>query len=99
LRKKDRYKRELAEPPKKCPPEIAGIDEAEIKRHKEDGKCPQFAWPSDRKGSHRFKDCRRPIKLDKGTARFAKAKCYQGRLQEEASDSEISSENSSVDSL
>jgi hypothetical protein len=34
LRKKDRYKRKLAEPPKNGLPETAGIDEAEIKRRK-----------------------------------------------------------------
>jgi hypothetical protein len=99
LRKRDRYKRKLAEPPKKGLPETAGIDEAEIKRRKGNGECLRCAWPSDRKGTHRVKDCRRPIKLNKGTASFAKAKSYQGRLQEEASDAEISSENSSDDSL
>ena len=99
FRKKDRYKRKLAEPPKKGFPETAGVDEAEIKRRKENGECPWCAWPSHRKGTHRVKDCRRPIKLNKGTASFAKAKSYQGGLQEEASDSEISLENSSDDSL
>jgi hypothetical protein len=99
LRKKDRYKRMLAEPPKKGLPETGGIDEAEIKRRKENGECLRCAWPSDRKGTHRVKDCRRLIKLNKGTASFAKTKSYQGRLQEEASDAEISLENSSDDSL
>jgi hypothetical protein len=35
------------------------------------------AWPADRKGKHNTKDCYRPIKLDKGTADFPKAKAYQ----------------------
>jgi len=35
------------------------------------------AWPSDRKGSHRVKDCIWQIKLDKGIASFPKAKEYQ----------------------
>jgi hypothetical protein len=95
LRKKDRYKTKLAEPPKKGFPDTAGINEAEIKRRKENDKCLRCAWPSDRKGAHRVKDCKRPITLDKGTASFAKAKSYQGRLPEEASEAEISSENSS----
>jgi hypothetical protein len=98
LRRKDRYKRKLAEPPKKGLPETAGIDEAEIKRRNENGEWLRCAWPSDRKGSHRVKDCRRPIKLNKGTASFAKAKSYQGCFQEEACDAEISLENSSDDS-
>jgi hypothetical protein len=95
LRKKDRYKRKLAEPPKKGLPETAGIDEAEIKRRKEKGECLRCVWPSDRKGTHRVKDCRPPIKLNTGTASFARAKSYQGCLQEEASDVEISSDTSS----
>jgi hypothetical protein len=35
------------------------------------------AWPADRKGKHNTKDCYRPIKLDRGTADFPKAKAYQ----------------------
>jgi hypothetical protein len=72
---------------------------AEITRRRENDECLRCAWPSDRKGSHRVQDCRHPIKLNIGTASFAKAKSYQGGLQEEASDSEISSENSSDNSL
>jgi hypothetical protein len=88
-----------AELPKKGRPETAGVDEAENKRCKESGECLRCAWPSDRKGSHQVKDCRHPIKLNKGTASFAKAKSYQGPLQKEASAAEISSESSSDDSL
>jgi len=54
-----------------------GIDSSEISRRKAAGECLRCAWPSDRKGTHRVKDCKRPIKLDKGTAAFPKAKEYQ----------------------
>jgi hypothetical protein len=80
LRKKDRYERKLAEPPKKGLPDTAGINEAEIKRCMENDECLWCAWPSDRNGAHRVKDCKPPIELDKGTASFAKAKSYQRKL-------------------
>jgi hypothetical protein len=99
LRKNDRYKRKLPEQPKESLSRTAGIDKAEIKRRKENDECLRCAWPSNRKGFHRVKDCRRPIKLNKETANFAKVKTYQGGLQEEASNAEISSESSSDDSL
>jgi len=54
-----------------------GIDSLELSRRKAAGECLRCAWPSDRKGTHRVKDCLRPIKLDKGTAAFPKAKEYQ----------------------
>jgi hypothetical protein len=97
LRKKDRYKRKLVKIPRKDRPELAGIDEAEIRRRGNSDECLRCAWPYNRKGSHRYSDCRRPIKLDQGTASFAKK--YQGRLQEEVSEIEISSEESSDESL
>jgi hypothetical protein len=34
-----------------------GIQEGEIDRRKVEGECLRCAWPSDRKGSHRVKDC------------------------------------------
>jgi len=34
-------------------------------------------WPADRRGNHKTKDCYRPLKLNKGTADFPKAKAYQ----------------------
>jgi hypothetical protein len=83
-----------------------GIDEADIQRRKGEGECLRCAWPSDRKGFHRVKDCIRPIKLDKGTANFPKAKeyqrikqCHQQPTVEEVSTEESSSEKSSDDSL
>jgi hypothetical protein len=54
--------------------DIQGIEEEEIRRRRLVGECLRCAWPSDRKGSHRYKDCRRPIKLDKGTAIHLKEK-------------------------
>jgi hypothetical protein len=57
--------------------DLEGIDRSEIDRRKSAGECLRCAWPSDRKGAHRVKDCRRAIKTDKGTADFPKAKEYQ----------------------
>jgi len=45
-----------------------GIDPSEFARRKAAGECFRCVWPSDRKGSHRVKDCSREIKLDMGTA-------------------------------
>jgi hypothetical protein len=55
-------------------PETQGIPIAEVNRRKEEGECLHCAWPYGRKGSHRVKDCRRPIKLDRGTAILSKEK-------------------------
>ena len=78
-----------------------GIDSSELSRRRAAGECLRCAWPSDRKGAHRVADCRRPIKLDKGTAALPKAKDYQkmrvAGMQLE-SDSEESEDSSSDDS-
>jgi hypothetical protein len=83
-----------------------GIEASEIEHRKSPGECLRCAWPSDRKGNHRVKDCMRPIKLDKGTANYPKAKEYQKMKiagieldseEEDCSDSE-SSESSDDDS-
>jgi hypothetical protein len=83
-----------------------GINEAEIQTRKGKGECLRRAWPVDRKGTHRGKDCIRPIKLDTGTADYPKAKEYQKIKQlnqqpsvEEVSTEASSSEESSDDSL
>jgi hypothetical protein len=55
----------------------ARIDAMEIEQRKPAGECLRCAWPSDRKGSHRVKDCIRTIELDKGTASYPNAKEYQ----------------------
>jgi hypothetical protein len=53
-----------------------GIEEAEIQRRKRAAEFLHCAWPADRKGAHRVKDCHRPIKLDKGTACYPRGKKY-----------------------
>jgi hypothetical protein len=85
---------------------LIGIDKAEILRRREAGECLCCACPAEKKRSHRVKDCRCPIKLDKGTANNSKWKEYQ-KLREQpkqqelvkASSEEISSEGSSSDEL
>jgi hypothetical protein len=110
LRKKDRSirKREarLVNQPEEIKPKLAGIDQAEISRRKAAGECLRCAWPSDTKGTHRVKNCIRPIKLDKGTANSPKAKEQQKAKQTaqeipvKEESSELSScEESSDDSL
>jgi hypothetical protein len=80
-----------------------GIGASEIERHKSVGERLRCAWPSDRKGSHRVKDCIRPIKLDKGTASYPKAKEYQKmkiagiKLPSEAEESSEESDSSDSD--
>ena len=59
------------------------------------------AGPSDSKGSHRVKDCKRPNNFDNVTASYPNAKEYQktkiaGR-QMDSSDSESDSEDDSED--
>jgi len=54
-----------------------GINLKEISRRKAAGECLHCAWPSYRKGSHRVMDCKRKIKLDKGTALFPRNKDHQ----------------------
>jgi len=83
-----------------------GIDEAEIQKRKSEGEFLRCAWPADRKGTHKVKDCIRSIKLKRGTASYPKAKEYQkikqARIQpsiEEDSSGIWSSEESSDDSL
>jgi hypothetical protein len=41
------------------------IEKEEITRRKSAGEYLHCTWPSDRKGTHRVKDCIRPIKSDK----------------------------------
>jgi len=77
----------------------AGLDKAEIQRRKVKGECLRCAWPSDRKGAHRVKDCIRPIKLEEGIAGHPKGKEYQRSMQvhQEPLAEEDSSENTSSD--
>jgi hypothetical protein len=76
-----------------------GIKQDEIERRKCAGECVRCAWPSERKGSHRVKDCIRPVKLDKGTASYPTAKAYQRQKHPEdsSSNSEDPSTNTDTD--
>lgn len=70
--KKDQCKK-MDQPDRKTYKETKGIDSAEVERSNAAGECLRCAWPSDRKGSHRVKDCKRPIKLHQGTASYPKS--------------------------
>jgi len=54
-----------------------GIPQDELDRRKKSRECMRCGWPADRKGNHKTMDCYRPVKTDKGTANFPKAKEYQ----------------------
>ena len=99
-KRSDRKKFKQDKKPKQDNTQTAGIESSEIQRRKTAGECLRCDWPLDRKCSHRVAECRRPIKLDKGTAAFPKAKDYQkmkvAGMQIE-SDSEDSSSSSSED--
>jgi hypothetical protein len=110
LRKKDRHLRERdSSKPKTLISKnkrTEGIQLSEINRRRSSGECLRCAWPSDRKGFHQVANCRRPIKLDKGTAIFPKAKDYlkatqapQQNPDEEGTSESSSFEESSDDSL
>jgi len=66
-----------------------GISSSEVESRRVAGECLRCAWPSDRTGSRRVKDCVRQIKLDKGTAIYPKAKRFEKII---ISDPDISSE-------
>jgi hypothetical protein len=53
-----------------------GISDTEISRRKSAGECLRCAWPVERKGHHRVKNCVRPIKQTSGTASHPKEKKY-----------------------
>jgi hypothetical protein len=71
---------------------LEGISEKELARRRKDKECLKCAWPSDRKGKHFSRDCRRPIKTDEGTASFPKAKEYQ-KMRIGATELEIGEED------
>jgi hypothetical protein len=56
---------------------VEGIEAAKIQRRKTFGECLRCAWPAGRNVTPQLKDCFRPIKLDKGTARRPKNQGYQ----------------------
>jgi len=73
-----KFEKDRSEPkPRKDYAKTEGIEPSKIDRRKAAGECLRCAWPSDRKGNHRVKDCIRPMRLDKGTASYPKAKDYQ----------------------
>jgi len=72
--------------------EIEGICDKEIRGRRSEGECLRCAWPSNGKGAHHAKDCRRSVKLDKGTASFPTYKKHQHPVQESSSE-EGSSDN------
>jgi len=73
----DRKKFKQDKRPRRDNSQTEGIESAELQWRRSAGECLRCAWPSDKKGSHRVADCKRQIKLDKGTAAFPKSKDYQ----------------------
>jgi len=82
---------------------LVGIDKEEIIRRRKARECLSCAWPANRKGNHRYQDCYRPVKLDKGTAYFSKRGKYPDQRNQhesvKASSVESSSASSSSDEL
>jgi hypothetical protein len=73
-----------------------GIEAAEVEIRKAAGECLRCAWPADRKGTHRVKDCVRLIKLDNGSAGYPKTTMYlQLSVETQDSGQDISEEDSS----
>jgi len=56
LRSTQRISKDVATNKDSC--KIEGIEVSEIRRRKAADDCLRCAWPSDRKGNHRVKDCR-----------------------------------------
>jgi len=77
LKKAKRICKDVATNKRKDYSKTEGIDDSESSRRKAVNECWCCAWPFDRKGNHRVKDCVRWIKLDKGTAIFPKDRNYQ----------------------
>jgi hypothetical protein len=74
---REKFKRDQSErKSKKDYVKTEAIERSDIDRRKAAGERLRCSWPADRKGSLRVKDCIRPIKLDKGTASYPKAKEY-----------------------
>jgi hypothetical protein len=98
LVKHDRYQKKSRQDNSKT----KGIEDSEIERRNSARECLRCTWPADRKRNHRVKDCIRPIKLDKGTASYPKAKEYQkmkidGLESDSEEDSSYSEDNESSD--
>jgi len=65
LKRKNRSRQRVARDDKES--KVVGIDKDELRRRKSAGECLRCAWPIDKKGGHRVADCRRPIRLERGT--------------------------------
>jgi len=65
--------------PKRDNSQTEGIDSSELQRRRSAGECLRCAWPSDRKGTHRVADCKRPIKLDQGKAKDQLSQTRSGK--------------------
>jgi len=61
-----------------------GIEESEIGRRKSSGVSLRCAWPSEKYGTHRVKDCISPIKLDEGTANCPKVKPLEKKINSDS---------------
>jgi hypothetical protein len=68
-----------------------GISVVENTRRKAAGECLRCAWPPDRKGNHRVKDCVRPLKTESGTASYPKGRKYHNPEFSDSEDSAIDS--------
>ena len=64
---------------------LTGIEGVELDRRRKARECLHCAWPADRKWNHRYQDCYRPIKLDKGTAYVPQKKAFQKRKDQRKS--------------
>lgn len=72
LKKNDRSQKKPAEVDTEL--RVVGINKDELQRWRSGGECLRCAWPSDRKGAHWVNKCKRPLKLEKGTASFSEDK-------------------------
>jgi len=94
LRKAERISRDVVTNKRKDYSKTEGIDNSKISRRKAANECSRCAWPFDRKGNHRVKDCVRRIKSDKGTAIFPQERNYQKPTESsDGSDSADSSDS------
>jgi len=81
LKKSKRVSKEVAVPEYKGYSNTEGIDASEISRRNAAGECLHCAWPCDKKGGHRAKNCRRHIQFDNGTAIFPRDQSCRGPVR------------------
>jgi len=73
-------KRKAKKPIKTFGTQTEGIDGSELRRRKAAGECQRFAWPQERKGSHKTLECFRWKPLEKGTAPFPKKRINKNSI-------------------